>query len=112
MKASDNPFPSLLLVEQPVAPVELPGAGQMRLYISNIDNNLYTEDSSGGVLIVSPGPIGATGPSGIQFVTVPAHFNSSGTTGQVSYDGSGNFYWCYLTDTWAQMGPGGYSNSF
>lgn len=42
----------------------------------------------------------------------PALHTSTGITGQVAYDAFGNFYWCYSTNSWARMGPGGYSNSF
>jgi hypothetical protein len=55
--------------------------------------------------------IDAGGPP-VVLVATPAHHNSAGTPGQQSYDGSGNFYFCYATASWARMGAGGYSNSF
>ena len=48
----------------------------------------------------------------IVLVPAPVHYNSAGSPGQGAYDGSGNWYWCYTTNRWARMGPGGYSNSF
>lgn len=42
----------------------------------------------------------------------PATHASSGTPGQIAYDSSGNFYFCYAVNLWARQGPGGYSNSF
>lgn len=42
----------------------------------------------------------------------PALHTSTGVAGQVAYDSSGNLYWCYATNSWARIGPGGYSNSF
>jgi hypothetical protein len=44
-KASDNPFPSILLVEQAAAPAT-PAAGQARLY-RGTDNKLYIVDDGG-----------------------------------------------------------------
>lgn len=42
----------------------------------------------------------------------PGSHSSFGVPGQIAYDVSGNFYWCYAADSWARIGPGGYSNSF
>jgi hypothetical protein len=42
----------------------------------------------------------------------PAHHNSTGTAGQMAYDGSGNLYLCYAANSWMQIGSGGWSNSF
>lgn len=44
--------------------------------------------------------------------TAPGRHTDVGTAGQIAYDSSGNWYWCYATNTWARMGPGGYSNTF
>jgi hypothetical protein len=52
------------------------------------------------------------GGSSALFVAAPVTHSSSGATGQVALDSSGNFYWCYATNSWARIGPGGYSNSF
>lgn len=53
MKASDNPFPSLLLVEQAAAPAT-PASGQARLY-RGTDNKLYVVDDAGAVTEVGAG---------------------------------------------------------
>jgi hypothetical protein len=45
-------------------------------------------------------------------VTPPATHSATGTAGQIAYDSSGNYYWCYAANSWARIGPGGYSNSF
>jgi hypothetical protein len=53
--------------------------------------------------------------NGLQLLTwspTPAIATSTGVTGQIAYDSSGNYYWCYATNHWARIGPGGYSNSF
>jgi hypothetical protein len=42
----------------------------------------------------------------------PALSTSTGTPGQIAYDSSGNFYWCYGTNQWARIGPAGYSDTF
>ena len=42
----------------------------------------------------------------------PGASSSAGTPGQIAFDASGNWYWCYATNAWARIGPGGYSNSF
>jgi hypothetical protein len=34
--------------------------------------------------------------------SVPAHSNSPGTPYQIAWDGSGNLYICYQTNTWAR----------
>lgn len=52
-KASDNPFPSLLLVEQGSAPAT-PAAGQARLY-RGADGLLYVVDDAGTVTAVGGG---------------------------------------------------------
>lgn len=44
--------------------------------------------------------------------TPPAGHASAGTVGMLAIDGSGNFYFCYATNSWAQIGPLGYSNTF
>lgn len=53
MKASDNPFPSLLLVEQADTPAT-PAPGQARLY-RGTDNKLYIVDDAGAVAEVGTG---------------------------------------------------------
>lgn len=52
------------------------------------------------------------GGAGASIVSPPATHTSTGTPGQLAYDSSGNFYWCYATNAWARMGSGGFSNSF
>lgn len=42
----------------------------------------------------------------------PGSHTATGAPGQIAYDVSGNFFWCYATNLWARIGPGGYSNSF
>ncbi len=42
----------------------------------------------------------------------PAHYNSAGVPPQIAVDSAGNFYFCYALNKWAQIGSGGYSNSF
>jgi len=42
----------------------------------------------------------------------PATSSDAGTPGQISFDAAGNWYWCYDTDLWARIGPGGYSDSW
>lgn len=42
----------------------------------------------------------------------PGSHAAPGNPGQIAYDSSGNFYWCYATNSWARIGPAGYSNSF
>ena len=42
----------------------------------------------------------------------PGAASSTGTPGQIAYDSLGNFYFCYATNSWAQIGAGGYSTSF
>jgi hypothetical protein len=42
----------------------------------------------------------------------PGIHNDPGTSGQIAFDSSGNFFWCYAANLWARVGPGGYSNSF
>jgi hypothetical protein len=44
--------------------------------------------------------------------TAPAHSTSTGTPNQIAYDASGNLYWCFLANTWARIGPGGFSTSW
>jgi hypothetical protein len=54
-----------------------------------------------------------TGPGVLlAYSAAPAAHGSTGAVGQVAYDSSGNFYWCYATNSWARIGPGGFSNSF
>ncbi len=43
---------------------------------------------------------------------VPAIATSTGTAGQVAFDSSGYFYFCYAANQWGRIGPGGYSNTF
>jgi hypothetical protein len=54
--------------------------------------------------------------NGLQLLTwnlnPPAVHSSTGVAGQIAYDSSGNFFWCYSTNAWARIGPGGYSSSF
>ena len=45
-------------------------------------------------------------------ITAPVTHTDPCTVGQIAIDGSGNWYWCYGTNLWARIGPGGYSNSF
>ena len=45
-------------------------------------------------------------------IPAPGAHSSTGTPNQVAYDALGNFYWCYATNSWARIGPGGYSNTF
>jgi hypothetical protein len=52
-KASDNPFPSVLLVEQASAPTT-PASGQARLY-RGTDNKLYIKDDAGAATEVGAG---------------------------------------------------------
>lgn len=100
MKASDNPYPSLLLVEQPTAPADLPASGQKRIYISNVDNQFYSEDSSGTVTSITPGATGASGPAGATGVagatgstgpTGSSGVGSTGATGPVGIHWQGNW---------------------
>ncbi len=49
---------------------------------------------------------------GVDLTSFPGTFSSAGTPGQVAYDTVGNFYWCYLANQWARIGPAGWSNSF
>ena len=58
------------------------------------------------------GNLGDGGGPPAVWVTAPAHHNSTGIPGQAAYDSSGNFYYCYAPDAWAQIGPGGWSDSF
>lgn len=50
-KASDNPYPSVLLVEQGSTPAS-PSAGDQRLFIKTADHLYYTVNSSGTVTAV------------------------------------------------------------
>jgi hypothetical protein len=42
----------------------------------------------------------------------PATPTSPGAAGQTAYDSSGNLYWCFAANTWARIGPGGYSTTW
>jgi F5/8 type C domain len=44
--------------------------------------------------------------------TAPAHSTSTGTAGQIGYDSSGNYYFCFAANQWARLGPSGYSITF
>lgn len=55
-KASDNPFPSLLLVEG-AAPAT-PAAGRQRLFIDEADGLLKLKDDAGAVTTVGGGAPG------------------------------------------------------
>jgi hypothetical protein len=44
--------------------------------------------------------------------TAPAHSTSTGAAGQIAYDSAGNYCWCYAANSWARIGPGGYSTSW
>jgi len=44
--------------------------------------------------------------------TAPAHSTSTGVAGQISFDSAGNYYWCYAANSWARVGPGGFSTSW
>lgn len=44
-------------------------------------------------------------PNVLLWVTAPANSSSPGTVGQVARDGSGNFYVCYATNSWAKFAP-------
>lgn len=44
--------------------------------------------------------------------SAPASHSAPGIAGQIAYDGAGNYYWCYAANSWARIGPAGYSNSF
>lgn len=57
-KASDNPFPSVLAVEQGSTPAS-PSASRQRLFIRASDHTLCMVDSSGNVTVVGGGPPGA-----------------------------------------------------
>lgn len=48
----------------------------------------------------------------ITWSTAPATNGDPGNAGQVAYDASGNFYWCYAPNSWARYGPAGYSSTF
>lgn len=54
--------------------------------------------------------------NGMQFLTYstpyPAKHGDAGVAGQVAFDTAGNFYLCYAENSWARIGPTGYSNSF
>lgn len=71
-KGSDNPFPSLLIVEG-TAPAS-PSAGRQRVFIDSADNRLKRKNSSGVVTCIdTPGTIGAllTAVNGLYTVEVP-----------------------------------------
>lgn len=53
-KGSDNPYPSVLLVEQGSAPAS-PSSGQQRLYLKTSDHLPYLVNSAGGVSAVGGG---------------------------------------------------------
>jgi len=48
----------------------------------------------------------------LTYSTAPAHSNSTGAAGQIAFDGSGNWYWCFAANLWARIGPGGFSASW
>lgn len=60
--------------------------------------------------------VAARSGNGSQLLTwqtpAPAISTSAGTPGMTAYDAIGNFCWCYATNQWARIGPGGYSNTF
>lgn len=44
--------------------------------------------------------------------TFPAHFNTLGTPGTITYDAIGNIYVCYKLNMWVRVGASGTSTSF
>jgi hypothetical protein len=90
MKMSDNPVPSLILVEQASAPSQTPSgeypgipSGDDRLYLSSVDHGLYRVDSSGAPHRLGPEVdtlIGASAPG------APTHYL------RISLDGGATWY--------------------
>ena len=42
-------------------------------------------------------------PGKIDYSSAPAHFNSTGSPGQLAYDVVGNFYYCYAPNLWGKL---------
>ena len=58
--------------------------------------------------IVLPTPVAPVA----NYVPFVRHGDLIHISGQVSFDASGNYYWCYAPNSWARIGPAGYSNTF
>jgi len=63
------------------------------------DGKLYTKTSSGNIVSVTLGTGG--GGSGLSWSSVPSSATSTGTAGQIAYDGSW-YYICTATNTWVR----------
>lgn len=91
---------------------------QVRAAARQGSGSLFQMAGSGGytqghlIIFDSTGSGVDGGGAGAPLVTAPSTHTSTGTPGQIAYDGSGNFYWCYATNSWSRIGSGGYSNSF
>lgn len=70
---------------------------QMFAGTSPVDTHVLIYDGAGNAT-------DGGGPPAI-WVTAPAHHNSTGVAGQAAYDGSGNLYICYATNSWAKFAP-------
>jgi hypothetical protein len=113
---------------------QLCGAPQQRGWIaydqirpadrSNFSSHIFQMAGSGGLVTTgnptvydgngSTVPANYFGLSGTAMVmtTAPSVSTSPGVQGQFAIDATGNFYFCYGTNQWARIGPGGYSSSF
>jgi hypothetical protein len=48
----------------------------------------------------------------LTYSEIPATSGAAGTAGQIAVDGFGNWFWCYAANSWARIGPAGYSISW
>lgn len=84
---SNNPYPSVLLVEQGSAPAN-PASGDQRLYISTTDHKVYVVNSTGTVTAVGQSPMvklatisGAL--STFDFTSIPGSYSHLRLVGQL-----------------------------
>lgn len=80
-----------------------PASGFVRMWIDNLTGRFKCLTSTGDASFFD---------TGASVASTPSKSSSSGTAGQISYDSLGNFYWCYATNSWARMGPNGFSMTF
>lgn len=90
------------------APNSVPTAGDLQqheLAVNWNDGKIFTKDGSNNVVSWT---LGGGGGGGISWVSAPASRTSSGTAGQVAYDGS-YYYICTASNTWRRVAVSSWS---
>jgi len=96
-------MPNPIKPKRSYTPNSVPTTGDLQAHEMAInwnDGKIFTKDAGGSIVTLTLGGSGGSG--GISWVTAPASATSSGTAGQVAYDGS-YYYICTASNTWRRV---------